>query len=317
MIITLKSGPMAGQQQHELQALVKNLIRPGDLSVGGDLTPQQSSKLINMLFEDTFLKQITTVTMMRLTRLIEVMEMQTRLLVRVPQGDEPDNADLNGASEDGSTLTALDAQLFWTLTLNFIREHANKSPADFQKEIEKSFGLSLTADLVDLGFNGVADDATGATRAARFVRLNKGWWQIMREANNTAKVQIDPALNGWVATLKDIKAAADARVRATSTFFMHEADADEYSEEINAPVTGYEVQTQAPARKYKGNMIISHPRIPPGTVAFTPPKNLVFGVHKDIRRDRAYHSRKRALEYTIDKAFDYEVAIKRYAVLGE
>lgn len=37
----------------------------------------------------------------------------------------------------------------------------------------------------------------------------------------------------------------------------------------------------------------------------------------DIKRDRAYHSRRRALEYTFDMSFDFEVAVKQFAVLGE
>ncbi len=310
-IITLKSG----QRMHDFVALAKGLIEPEDLRNGGGLKPQEAAKLITMLFADPFLKKVTTIRMRRLTRDVDVMDIARRQLVRVPQGQEPDNGDLTGANEFGCKLVALDAQLFASLTLDFLRE--NKDNPNLQKEVEAGFNTRLGNDIVDLGFNGVADDGTGADRAARFIRLNKGWLQIMRDAANTPKVGIDPATNGWVFSLKAIMEASDDRVRATSSFIMNEADADAYGEEINAPVTGHEVQSGSPARRFRGKNIETHPMMPQGAVAFTPLKNLVYGLHTDIRRDRSYHQRKRALEYTFDMAFDFEVAVKQFAVLGE
>lgn len=310
-VITLKSG-WTGQ---DIVALAKALIEPEDLRNGGGLKPQEAAKLITMLFDDPFLKKVTTIRMSKLTRNVDVMDIARRQLVRVPQGQEPSNDDLTGAGEFGCKLTALDAQLFVTLTLDFLRD--NKDNPQLQKEVENGFNTRLGGDIVDLGFNGVADDAVGATRAAKFIRLNKGWLQVMREAAGTPKVVIDPALNGWIKSLKAIMEAADDRVRATSCFVMNEADADAYAEQINAPVTGSEVQSNSPARRFRGKTIETHPMVPQGSVAFTPMANLVYGLHTDIKRDRAYHSRKRALEYTFDMSFDFEVAVKQFAVLGE
>ncbi len=310
-IITLKSG-WTGQ---DIVAVAKSLIEPEDLRNGGGLKPQEAAKLITMLFADPFLKKVTTIRMSRLTRDVDVMDIARRQLVRVPQGKEPADDDLTGAGEFGCKLTALDAQLFASLTLDFLRD--NKDNPNLQKEVETGFNTRLGNDIVDLGFNGVADDATGANRAAKFIRLNKGWLQVLRDAANTPKVDIDPATDGWRASLKAIMETSDDRVRETSSFLMNVADADDYGEEINAPVTGHETQTNHPARRYKGKTIEVHPMMPRGSVAFTPMKNLVYGLHTDIKRDRAYHSRKRALEYTFDMAFDFEVAVKQFAVLGE
>ncbi len=150
-------------------------------------------------------------------------------------GQEPDNDDLAGADGHGCKLVALDAQLFASLTLDFLRE--NKDNPNLQREVETGFNTRLGNDIVDLGFNGVADDAAGKDRAARFVRLNKGWLQILREAKAAPKVDIDPSSDGWIAALKAVMEASDERVRATSSFLMNEADADAYGEEINAHVT--------------------------------------------------------------------------------
>lgn len=311
MIITLKSG----QKMLDVVALAKGLIEPEDLRNGGELRPEAAAKLISMLFDDPFLKRITTQRMRRLTKDIDVLDILTRQLVRVAQGNEPSDDDLVDAVEHGAKLTALDVQLFATLTLDFLRD--NKDNPQLTREVESGFNTRLGNDLVDLGFNGVDDDNAGATRAERFIRLNKGWLQIMREAAKTEKVAIDPATDGWVGSLRAIMDKSDDRFRATSVFFMNEADADAYGREINAPVTGHEVHSNSLARRFEGKEIITHPVAPRGSVMFTPPKNLVYGLHTDIRRDRAYHSRKRALEYTFDMAVDYEVAVKQAAVLGE
>ncbi len=296
-------------------ALAKSLIGPTDLANGGTLTPQQAQKLISMLWKDGFLSKITTVRMSKLTRLVDVMDILRRQLVRVAQGTEPDADALTSAEEGGCKLTALDAQLFATLTLDFLRE--NKDNPALQQEIEKGFNTVLGNDIVDLGFNGIADDGAGADREEKFLHLNKGWLQIARESSKCPKVTIDAPTDGWIATLKAIKEKQDHRALSNSVFVMNLADADEYGEEINAPVTGHEVQSGSPARRFRGHMIEAHPNFPQGKVMFTPLKNLIHGLHTTIERNRAYHNRRRALEYTFDMSFDFEIAVKPFAVLGE
>lgn len=310
-IITLKSG----QKLHDLVALAKALIGPQDLANGGEMSSQAASRLISMVFKDDFLSKVTTETMSRLTKDVDVIDIMRRQLVRVPQGNDPDDGDTVDAAEFGCKLTALDVQLFPTLKLDFLRD--NKDNPNLMQMVEDGFNTRLQADLVDLAFNGVADDGVGANRAAKFIRLNKGWVQILTEAATAPKVDIDPATDGWIASLRTVHDASDVRFRRNSVFLMNEADADAYSREVNAPVTGSAVNLDSPARRFEGKTIESHPDMPAGKVIFTPLKNLVFGVHADIRRDRAYHSRKRVLEYTFDMAVDYEVAVKQAAVLGQ
>lgn len=304
-----------GQTMDDLVAVSKGLIDAQDLRNGGELKPEAASRLISMVFADTFLSKITTERMTRLTKDVDVLDIMRRQLVRVPQGTDPDVADFADAAEFGCKLTALDVQMFPTLTLDFLRE--NKDNPRLLQEVETGFNSRLTTDIVDLGFNGVADDAVGVDRAAKFIRLNKGWLQIMRDAANTPKVVIDPATDGWIASLRAVMDASDDRFRAQSVFLMNEADADAYARELNAPITGTAMNADSPLRRFEGKAIEAHPDMPRGSVAFTPLKNLVYGISTDIRRDRAYHSRKRVLEYTFDIANDYEVAVKQAAVLGE
>ncbi|MEG9884171.1 MAG: hypothetical protein V6Z86_06060 [Hyphomicrobiales bacterium] len=309
-IITLKSG----EKINDLVAVAKGIIGPNDLANGGELRPQAASRLISMVFKDAFLAKVTTEKMLRLTKDVDVIDIMRRQLVRVPQGADPDTSDFADAAEFGCVLTALPVQMFPTLSLDFLRE--NKDNPNLVREVETGFNTRLSADLVDLAFNGAADDNEGSTREARFLGLNKGWIQTLREADKAPKVTISPAKDGWIASLRAVIDAGDDRWRAASVIMMNTADADAYARELNAPITGKAMHADSPLRRFEGHAIEAHPLMPRGVVIFTPLKNLVYGMHTDIRRDRSWHARKRVLEYTFDLAIDYEVAVKQAAVLG-
>jgi hypothetical protein len=305
----------AGVRMVDIVAVAKGLIDAGDLKPGGELTPQMASRVIASLFSDPFLAKITTERMSRLKKQIDVVDMMRRRLVRVPQGSEPTASQLTGADEGGCTLEAGDVQLFATLTLDFLREHANDP--QLTQTVERGFTTVIQRDLVDLGFNGVSDDGAGGTREAKFVRLHKGWLQIMREAASSTKLEIDPATDGWIDTLRAVKDASDPWVRPQCVFLMNNGDADAYARELNQPITGQALNADSPLRRAEGHAIEAHPSMPAGSVVFTPLANLVHGVQTRVERNREYQARKRCLEYTWDFAVDYEVAVKKFATLGE
>ncbi len=309
--IILKSG----EKMDDVKALAKGLIGPNDLANGGQMAPQAAAKLINLVVKDTFLSKIDTVTMNRLERSVDAIDVAGRQLVRVPQGTEPSAGQTANASEHGTVLRALAVQFFPTLTLDFLR--ANADNPNLLKLLEASFATRLANDLVDLGFNGIDDTGSGATQEEKFLNLNKGWLQIAREATACPKHDIDPATDGWQATLGATMNAGDERWRANSVFVMNLADADDYARELGGHVTGTPLTADSPLRRYQGQQIEAHPRMPRGHVMFTPLKNLAHGIHKDIHRDKEYHKRRRALEYTFDMACDYEIGVKEACVLAQ
>lgn len=306
---------LKGQKIDDVVALAKSLIGPNDLANGGTLTPQRADKLISMIMADTFLTKINTVKMSRLERNIDAIDVAARQLVRVPQGDEPEDGQTANAGEHGAILRALTVQLFPTLTLDFLRE--NKDNPQLLQMVEKAFVTRLRNDLVDLGFNGTHDDSGGATQAEKFLRLNKGWVQIALDHADAPKIDIDPATDTWKATLGAIMETGDEKWREQSTFVMNLADADKYAEELGSHVTGTPLTAESPLRRFNGLPIEANPRMPRGKVLFTPLMNLAHGVHTDIQQDKEYHKRRRALEYTFDMAVDYEIAVKQACVLAK
>lgn len=310
-LITLSNG----QRVDDVVALAKSLIGPTDLANGGQLQPQQAAKLISLVKADTFLSKIDTVMMVRLERNVDAIDVGRRQLVRVAQGQEPTAAQTANASEHGAVLKASPVQLFPTLTLDFLR--ANADNPKLAQMLEKGFATRLANDLVDLGFNGQGDDGSGATQDEKFLNLNKGWIKLAQESARTKKVEIDPATDGWQATLAAIMDQSDERWRESSTFIMNLADADAYARELGAHVTGTPLTADSPLRRYQGRPIEAHPDCPRDHVMFTPIKNLAHGIHKEVHRDKEYHKRRRCLEYTFDMAVDYEIGVKEALVLGQ
>ena len=309
--ITLSNG----QRIDDVVALAKSMIGPNDLANGGQMSPQQAAKLISLVKADTFLSKIETVMMMRLERNVDAIDVGRRQLVRVPQGAEPTTAQTASASEHGAVLKASPVQLFPTLTLDFLR--ANADNPQLVQALEKGFATRLANDLVDLGFNGQDDTAAGANQNEKFLNLNKGWIKLAQESDDTKKQAIDPAVDGWQATLASIMDKGDERWRETSTFIMNLADADEYARELGGHVTGTPLTADSPLRRYQGRPIEAQPLCPRGHVMFTPIKNLAHGIHKEVHRDKEYHKRRRCLEYTFDMAVDYEIGVKQALVLGQ
>jgi hypothetical protein len=278
-------------------AVAKGRIGPEALNITGELTPEQANQIISLVVASTFLSKVNTVRMMRLTRHVNAMDVASRQLKRIAQGSEPAEGDLTKLLGAGAELMALPVQLFADVTLDFIR------------------------DILDLAFNGEKDDNSDG-----FLTLNKGWVQLAKEGREAGEndddpkrvrgTDIDPATDGWKETLAAVMNAGDERFRRNSVFTMNLADADDYARELGAHVTGTPLTAESPLRRFEGYAIEAEPEMPRGHVFFTPLKNLAFGLHSNIRRDRAYHARKRALEYTFDTACDFEIVVGRAMSVG-
>ena len=296
---------------NELVKLAKGLISPTDVAVSGKLTPQAAERIISMVFKDDFLSKVQSVRMTKLKRQVSAIDAQNRQLVRIPQGQEPKDEQKPGVSQHGCWLEALDCQLYPELTLDFLRDNADNP--ELVKLVESQFNTVFTNDFVDLGFNGTAEEYKGD-----FLKLNKGWVQIARESKASGTSYVNFGYEaGWRKALRQIVKAGDQRYRKTSVLVMNLGDADEYAFELGGHVTGSALVADSPLRRFQGTQIVPHHGMPEGVVMFTPMKNLAFGLHTDIHRDREWHSRKRCLQYTFDMACDYGIVVKQAVVLAE
>lgn len=292
----------------ELVRFAKGTIGPTAIAVSGQLRPEQAQRLISLVFEDELFKRITTRTMRKLKADVQVFDIPNRQLLRITEGSEPADNQLLNLQEYGCTLDALAVQLYPTITLGFIID--NQDNPNLEKEIEASIVKKFRSELVDLGVNGTADN-----NASGFLSLNKGWIKIADDNVSAVKVTINIPTDGVKTTLQALLNAMDSRFRQGAEFFMSVANADKYAAEV-AETYGVPV-TDAAARKYLGYMITPVQTWPENYIMFTQPTNLVVGVAQDITREREYHSRKRAVEWTFNAYVDFELVIKQAVVLGK
>lgn len=292
----------------QLIQFAKGTIGPTAIAVSGQLRPEQAKRLISLVFEDELFKLITTRIMSKLKADVQVFDIPSRQLLRVAEGSEPADNQLMNLQEYGCTLDALAVQLFPTITLGFIID--NQDNPNLEKDIETSIVKKFRSELVDLGVNGTADD-----NASGFLSLNKGWIKLATDNVNVPKVDIDVPTDGVKATLQAVLNGMDSRFRQGAVFFMSHANADKYAAEV-AESYGVPV-TDAAARKYLGYMIQPVQTWPDTHIMLTQPSNLVVGIAQDVTREREYHSRKRAVEWTFNAYVDYEIAAKQAVVLGK
>ncbi|MCP4702711.1 MAG: hypothetical protein GY862_38505, partial [Gammaproteobacteria bacterium] len=120
---------------------------------------------------------------------IDVIEIEGRQAVRVPEGKEPEEDEKVSLDQLGSMLTALALQFFPQFKLSFLRDNAWRP--NITSMLESLMFKVFQNDIVELGFHGVADDYTGATRGDKWLRLNKGWIQLSKESDSTHKLDLD------------------------------------------------------------------------------------------------------------------------------
>lgn len=292
----------------DILAMAKSQIGPGQLNPGGALRPQASEKMISLVFDDDFLKKVTTRRMKRLTADGNVFDIPSRSMRHVPQGTEPTAADKTNTNEFGYELSAKETELYVDITLDFLRDNADNT--NIVTELEAAFAMKLRGELVDLAFNGDEADADP------FIKLNDGWVKIAQDAANLPKVQIDPATDGWVDTFAAVLEQLPSHFRGGAAFIVNTADRDRYALEIGKHVSGTNfIETGKAGSLIQYPLVTSH-FVPEGHVMLTNPKNLVFGLNTQMDRFKEFDARKRVWEYTWTVHSDFEIAAKQACVLG-
>ncbi|MBC7954053.1 MAG: hypothetical protein H7Z12_19825 [Rhodospirillaceae bacterium] len=266
-----------------LVAFAKGLIGPGDIAVGGRLSPQQASKMISLVYGNDFLKEITTTKMQRLEYEGQVVDIPRRSLCRVDQGKEPEDDDKSSVDEFGYTLRAESAQLFVDLKNDFLLN--NQDNPNLANELEGMFATRIQGELVDLAWNGTGNPASG-----KFLKLNKGFIQLLKDSidaggDGAAKTaNINPA-ESWYDNIEGLWELVPDEVKAQCVIYMNSTDADSYAFQRGRDTVRTDDQA---TRQIIGKAIRPVVGMPAKHVVITPPKNLIVGMCQDVTRSRAY-----------------------------
>jgi len=190
----LKSlAQMHGPALGALVALAKGAIGPESIRPGGTLTANRAMDFISLVWNAPFFQRITTATMKNLKTQGAVLNIASRSLKRIAEGDEPEAGDKTSVTQYSYSLDALPVQLFMDLLYSFLID--NQDNPQLRTLLEGDFLTRFQGELIDLAFNGTADDASDG-----FLTLNKGWFKLAKDAALATKVTI-PVGSGVAATL--------------------------------------------------------------------------------------------------------------------
>ncbi|WP_169766760.1 P2 family phage major capsid protein [Campylobacter curvus] len=292
-----------------LNEILKASMSATGVTLSGSLTPEQAHNFIDVIKEKNgFLSKIHVEKMGKLSKELDAWDIAQGILVRVPSGSKPTEAQRAALGVVGAKLEAKDVQLFARILQDALDDNA--SNPNFESETFSKFATAFGNDMALLGFKGNSD-----TYNNTFETLHKGWIQVAKDASETIKVTYASTekISDRLSTLAQ---AIHADISSEAVILINTADAQEYNKEL-AALNSVSHLIEGGAKKILGIPLEVTPLMPRGVYMATPLKNLVLGLVLDIRRNRWYDAEERALKYVFDVSIDYQVVIKKWVTLME
>ena len=300
------AGGEASGEESDLVKFAKGAIAPSDLAVSGTISPTRASKFIDLIQKNNqLLSKVTVIPMESLKSEYDVWDMDRGVLVRVPEGSEPNDTQKKKIQNKGRKLDAKAMQLFADVLRATILN--NQHRPDLVKWLDNNFSIKFGNELVYLGFVGEKDDYANE----EFKNLNKGWIQVAKDDGETNKTTY-AADDTMVERLEKLVDVADDEMGDDAKILIHRKDFIKYCIEVGKSTNSSQLLIEAAAQGFAGYGFEVTNNMPSGKYMLTPLKNLVFGMANKIYRSREFNSRKRAVEYTFDIHADYDIAVPRF-----
>jgi hypothetical protein len=296
-----------------LNAILKADTKPTDVTLSGNLTPQQARTFIKAIIDrQSILKDVTVDITSKLTKERSTYDIAKGVLNRHVSGESVPSAAMKKLGKIGCTLdmtkgVSLNARILQD-TLN-----DNKDNPDFEKEQFEGFALAFMNDLDYLGIAGTADNAA---IDAPFAELAKGWVKVAKDSANTNKVTTDEA--SITGRLKVVVQNLHEDVKGgKAEIYLSASDYDEYQLEVaeSYPTSGALVN--GGINSFMGYKLKPNSNLANASYMATIPKNMVFGISNQIERNRWYDNELSALRYKFVVYPDYEFDIHKYVTLVE
>lgn len=308
--------------QQLAQAIAKSGdIAPGSLNIGGVLRPQQATRIIDLLVDSAnILKLVTVERSLKLSKEVDVLEVEGKILTRIPQGNDPDK--FVPVRNVGRTLEMKAHQLFGRVLFDALRD--NKDDPQYEAKVLREWSKAWARDIARLAFTGTHDDyVAGDATKGTFERLNVGWPSMLKSEAASHKVNSTDYTGGTpvrldyieyfdavVSSLPDEYKSDECRIIISKT------DHERYIKQIGQVDGGLAYMVKGGVNEFLGYQIIANQYMPRGEVIFTPLPNLVYGINTEIERYREVRGSKRCVDYTFDASDDFQIAIPQAAVIG-
>ncbi|OPL13704.1 MAG: hypothetical protein AVO39_10220 [delta proteobacterium MLS_D] len=294
----------------ERWAVIEQRIATSDIASAGKLNADQADKFIQLVVDNTTLKDfVDSLTMRAATRDLDTLDFATRQMTKPTEATE--TTDTISATFAKRTLTALEYVYPADVSYSFLEDNIEKE--NFEGTLMEMISKALALDLEDLNING--DTESGTT----FLQQNDGWIKIAKAAGNVYDItspgdRLDSIFPGMLADMPD-KWKAN---RSNMAFLLSSSDYEAYEEEIATRNTGLGDMAITTGKRipYKGVEMITPPAWPSGTYMLTLKKNLARGIHREILTETERVPRKRLIEVTVSGRQDAEIKVVDAVVVG-
>ena len=296
-----------------LYAISKADIKPTDVTLSGNLTPQQARTFIKAIVDrQSILKNVTVDIASKLTKERSAYDIGKGVLNRHVSGQPVPAYAMKKLGKIGCTLDMTKAV---SLNARILQEtiNDNKDNPDFEKEQFEGFSLAFTNDLDYLGIAGIADNPSAD---APFIELAKGWVKVAKDSTSSKKTttnatSITERLKVVVQNLHEDVKGGKAEIYLSAT------DYDAYQLEVADAHPNSGALTNGGINTFLGYKLNPNSNMEAGDYLATIPKNMVFGIATQIERNRWYDNESSSLRYKFVVYCDYEFDIHKYVTLVE
>ncbi len=296
-----------------LSAISKADTKPTDVTLSGNLTPQQARTFIKAIVDrQSILKDVTVDITSKLTKERSTYDIAKGVLNRHVSGSAVPAAAMKKLGKIGCTLdmtkgVSLNARILQD-TLN-----DNKDNSDFEKEQFDGFATAFMNDLDYLGIAGTADNAAAD---APFNELAKGWMKIAKDSPATIKAATNQA--SITGRLKVVVQNLNEDVKGgKAEIYINAADYDAYQLEVAESYPNSGALINGGINSFMGYKLKPNSNLSAGEYLATIPKNMVFGISNQIERNRWYDNETSSLRYKFVVYCDYEFDIHKYVTFVE
>ncbi|MFA9238286.1 MAG: phage capsid protein [Candidatus Paceibacteria bacterium] len=296
-----------------LDGILKADTKPTDVTLSGQLTPQQARTFIKAIIDrQSILKNVTVDICSKLTKTRTAYDIGKGVLNRHVSGqavpaDAMKKLGVIGCTLDMTKAVSLNARILQE-TIN-----DNKDNPDFEKEQFEGFSIAFTNDLDYLGIAGTADNPAAN---APFAELAKGWVTVAKESATvkkvtTTKTTVVEQLKVVVQNLHEDVKGGKAEINLSAI------DYDAYQLEVSEAHPNSGAIINGGINTFLGYKLNPNSNMEAGEYLATIPKNMVFGIATQIERNRWYDNEASALRYKFVVYCDYEFDIHKYVTFVE
>lgn len=291
--------------------ILKANTTPTDVTLSGNLTPQQARTFIKAIVDrQSILKDVTVDITSKLTKERSTYDIAKGVLSRHVSGQAVPAAKMKKLGKIGCTL---DMSKGVSLNARILDDTLkdNKDNANFEKEQFDGFATAFMNDLDYLGIVGTKDNPAAD---APFEELAKGWITIAGESTTatkktTNKEKISEQLLVVVENLhEDVKGGK-------AVIYLSAEDYDAYQLEVAEQYPNSGALINGGIKTFLGYKLQPNTNITSGQYMATIPKNMVFGIATQIERKRWYDNETSSLRYKFVVHADYEFDIHKYVTL--